>query len=76
MITHAITALMAIAAALASALIVFIAAPALSRILPALGQLTLAVIVFALLLILLGFATGIIRIEIKRRGDDGGENKS
>jgi hypothetical protein len=39
MITHAITALMAITAALLSALIVFVAAPALATILPALGHL-------------------------------------
>lgn len=70
MLTHAITALMAIASALASALIVFLAAPALSRILPALGQFTLAIVVFLLLLILLGFATGFIRVEIRNRDDD------
>ena len=70
MITHAITALMAIAAALSSALIVFFAAPALARILPALGHLALAVFLFFVLIIAFGFATGFIRIEVRRRGDD------
>ena len=64
------TGLIAIASLISSALIVYVAAPALARILPAIGQFILALMLFILMIVMLGLAMGFIRVETQGGDDD------
>ena len=64
------TGLIAIASLISSALIVYVAAPALARILPAIGQFILAFMLFILMIVMLGLAMGFIRVETQGGDDD------
>jgi len=64
------TGLIAISSLISSALIVYVAAPALARILPAIGQFILALMLFILMIVMLGLAMGFIRVETQGGDDD------